>query len=95
MPLTGSSADWTQLRKESLDWKVGYTIPKLKYEEVKNEMIKTSGFHFWFPLLERVHNSREAKDFPAGPVVKNPPCYAGDTVQFLVRELRSHMPQNT
>ena len=43
-------------------------------QEIKNEMIKTSGFHF---NLERVHK-REAKDFPAGPVVKNPPLNAGD-----------------
>ena len=43
-------------------------------QEIKNEMIKTSGFHF---NLEWVHK-REAKDFAAGPVVKNPPLNAGD-----------------
>ena len=33
------------------------------------------------------------RDFPSGPVVKHPPCKAGDMVQFLVGELRSHMLQ--
>ena len=31
------------------------------------------------------------QDFPSGPVVKNPPCNAGDVGSVLVRELRSHM----
>ena len=33
-------------------------------------------------------------DFPGGPVVKNLPCNAGDIVQSLVGEFRSHMPQS-
>ena len=32
------------------------------------------------------------RDFPGGPVIKNPPCKAGDAVQALVQKLRSHMP---
>ena len=32
-------------------------------------------------------------DFPGGQEVKNMPSKAGTRVQFLVRELRSHMPQ--
>ena len=31
------------------------------------------------------------QNFPAGPVVKNLPCNAGDVARFLVAELRSHM----
>ena len=34
------------------------------------------------------------EDFPGGPVVKNLPRKAGDEVQSLVQELRSHMTQN-
>ena len=33
------------------------------------------------------------RDFPGGPVVKNPPSSAGDEVLSLVGELRSYMPQ--
>ena len=33
-------------------------------------------------------------DFPGGPVVKNSPSNAGDTVQSLVGELRSHKLQD-
>ena len=32
-----------------------------------------------------------ARDFPGGPVVKNAPSNAGDSIQSLARELRSHM----
>ena len=32
------------------------------------------------------------RDFPGGPVVKNPPVNAGTQVQPLVGELGSHMP---
>ena len=32
-------------------------------------------------------------DFPTGAVVKTPPPTAGEQIQSLVRELRSHMPQ--
>ena len=32
------------------------------------------------------------RDFPGGPVVKNLPANAGDVGQFLVGELRPHMP---
>ena len=32
------------------------------------------------------------RDFPGGPVVKNPPSNAGDEVWCLVKKLRSHMP---
>ena len=35
------------------------------------------------------------RDFPGGPVVKNPPPSAGTQVQFLLRELRSCTPQGT
>ena len=39
--------------------------------------------------------SRESsRDFPGGPVVKNPPCDAEDTGSAPGRELRSHMPQS-
>ena len=31
------------------------------------------------------------QDFPSGPVVKNPPCNAGEVGSVLVRELGSHM----
>ena len=31
------------------------------------------------------------RDFPGGPVVKNPPSNAGDAVPSLVGELGSHM----
>ena len=34
--------------------------------------------NFWFPLQLGKGHKREAKDFPAGPVVKNPPPNAGD-----------------
>ena len=33
-------------------------------------------------------------DFPGGTMVKNLPCNAGDKVQSLVRELRSHVPHS-
>ena len=33
-----------------------------------------------------------SRDFPGGPVVKNPPSNAGDA-GALVREVRSHMPR--
>ena len=33
------------------------------------------------------------RDFFGGPVVKDPLSNAGDAVQSLIRELRSHMPQ--
>ena len=42
------------------------------------------------PTKDRLRKS--LRDFPGGPVVKNPPYNAGDPVQSLVRELRSHMP---
>ena len=37
-------------------------------------------------------------DFPDGPVIKNPPCKAGDagdagSLGSLVKEVQSHMPQ--
>ena len=31
------------------------------------------------------------RDLLGGPLVKNPPCNAGVKVQFLVRDLRSHI----
>ena len=39
------------------------------------------------------------RDFPGGPVVKNPPwmestIHTRDAVLFLIRELRSHRPQS-
>ena len=37
---------------------------------------------------------RKGWDFPGGPVVKNPPSYAGDTGSTAGGELRSHMPQD-
>ena len=38
---------------------------------------------------------RITMDFPGGPVVKNPSSNTGDSVPSLVRELRSHMPQDS
>ena len=35
----------------------------------------------------------KAWEFPAGPVVKNPPSSAGDVGSSLVGELRSRMPR--
>ena len=32
------------------------------------------------------------RDFPGGPVVKNPPCNVGDPSLIPGGELRSHMP---
>ena len=32
------------------------------------------------------------RDFPSGPVVKNPPCNAGDMGSSVVWELRFHVP---
>ena len=37
----------------------------------------------------------DSRDFPGGPVVKNPLAMQGMQVRSLVRELRSHMPQAT
>ena len=37
----------------------------------------------WFP-------EKGSRDFPGGPVIKNPPCKAGE-VQSLAGELRAHM----
>ena len=34
------------------------------------------------------------RDFPGGPVVKIPPCNAGDAGLIPGWELRSHMPQS-
>lgn len=37
-PLMGSSVDWTQLRKESVKWKLYLQkLPNLKCKEKKNE----------------------------------------------------------
>jgi len=33
------------------------------------------------------------RDFPGGPVVKNPPCNVGDPSLIPGGELRSHMPR--
>ena len=41
--------------------------------------------------LMQYRNEHTRRDFPGGPVVKNPPCNARRQVQPLVRELRSHM----
>ena len=38
---------------------------------------------------------RITRDFPGGPVVKNPSSNGGDSGASLVRELRSHMPQDS
>ena len=35
-----------------------------------------------------------SEDFPGGPVVKNPPCNARDTV-LVTGARRSHMPRGT
>ena len=32
----------------------------------------------WKDLTELEYNTKMAGDFPGGPVVKNPPCNAGD-----------------
>ena len=37
---------------------------------------------------------RSRREFPGGPVTKISPPGRGVCVRFLVRELRSHMPQN-
>ena len=37
------------------------------------------------------NNPRKLRNFPGGPVVKNPPYNEGDAGSILVRELRSHM----
>ena len=39
-------------------------------------------------------NSKRERDFPGGPVIKNPSCNAGDVVQSLVAELGFHMLQS-
>jgi len=36
-----------------------------------------------------------SRDFPGGPVVKNPPAIAGDMGLIPVQELRSHVPRVT
>ena len=36
----------------------------------------------------------ECKDFPGGPVVKNPPANAGDMGFIPGQGTRSHMPQS-
>ena len=38
----------------------------------------------WTPLLSLV-SEEKARDFPGGPVVKNPPCNAGDSGSILGR----------
>ena len=45
-----------------------------------------------YHLLLAVEISNEG-DFSGSPVVKTSPSNAGGIGQFLVRELRSHMPQ--
>ena len=44
----------------------------------------------YFPNNQKIKKERE---FPGGPVVKNPPYNGGTQVRPLVRELRSHMPR--
>ena len=53
-----------------------------------------------FQSCSKYHTLKtQERNFPGGPVCKNPPCNAGDVGQgigrFLVRELRSHMPGAT
>ena len=42
---------------------------------------------------DRFFKKKKRKDFPTGPVVKNPLPMQGAQVQFLIRELRSHKPR--
>ena len=44
------------------------------------------------PWIEPSLINIDPKDFPGGPLVKNPPANAGDT-DSLVGELRYHMPK--
>ena len=41
------------------------------------------------------HKNTKSGDFPGGPVVKNPPCSAGEAGSVLITKLRPHMPQGT
>ena len=41
--------------------------------------------------LQRVRHNWVTFTFTSGPVVKNPPCNAGDSGSMLIRELRSHI----
>ena len=46
--------------------------------------------HRWSNV--RLKSKEQRKGFPGGPVVKISPSNAGVQVQYLVRELRPHMP---
>ena len=57
-------------------------------------MLNNSGInihHLLFKGQLREYKNTRRWDFPGGPAVKNPPFNAGDMVQSLVEELRSHM----
>ena len=44
------------------------------------------GFQSYFWNQNSLNNKKKLEDFPDVPVVKNPPCNAGTSVQSLVRE---------
>ena len=54
-------------------------------------------FKLHFPYLENVINNEKVNinvwDFPGDPGVRNLSCNAGDWIQSLVGELRSHIPE--
>ena len=52
----------------------------------------------WSPKSQKFHSTeltnKWSKDFPTGPMVKNPPCDAGGSGLTPGRELRSHTLQS-
>ena len=67
------------------DWSPGF---RMGARGVLHSQLQSLDYNFWAFKHFKI---REDWDFPGGPVVKNPPCNAGDAGPVLVRELRSHM----
>ena len=44
-------------------------------------------------MEDKKKKTKNSRDFPGGPVVKNLPSSAGDVDSILIGELRSHEPQ--
>ena len=62
---------------------------RISNEKMSRMLLKHPAIHRTAPHYKELPSPGE---FSCGPVVKNPPCNAGDT--SLVRELKSHRPQS-
>ena len=87
----------SESQSEGRDWachaKWGKDNPVCTLEFPKGSGI--GGLQYYESVDEGEVKIRMLRDFPGGPVVKNPSCNTGTQVQSLVGDLRPHMPRGS